>query len=325
MSNHRCYVCGNTLNNREYNFADYHFRTPGLHSYFQCSACDCLQFDFSVDYDGVSLYPSNYYSFKLDNNKTFISKLKWTIRNVRNAYYQTGKGIVGSFIHKVLPCMSIAALYKINVQKNWKILDVGCGNDALMLQHLAQNNYQNLTGIDPFISTEVQDLGGVTVFKKNIYQIDGTFDLITFNHSFEHLPDERDVLMRCKELLSNDGSVLIRIPVVSSYAWEHYKEYWLNLDAPRHVFLHSVKSILMLIEQCGFKSQSLFFDSTSSQFWGSELYKLGLPLSGKTSLYQKAVRALLRCFYSFTKYKTVARLNDSSQGDCCALLIKKAK
>lgn len=323
MSNHHCYVCGNTLNNRDYSFTDYHFRTPGSHRYFQCSVCDCLQYDFSVDYQGVSLYPSNYYSFKVDNNQTLISKIKWMIRNIRNAYYQSGKGILGAFIHQVLPCMSVAALYKINVQKSWKILDVGCGNDALMLQHLAHNNFLNLTGIDPFISKDLQEIGGVTILKKDVHHIEGKFDLITFNHSFEHLPDERDALVRCKELLSNEGSILIRIPVVSSYAWEHYKEHWLNLDAPRHVFLHSIKSISMLVEQCGFKTHSLFFDSTSSQFWGSELYKLGLPLGGKTSLYQKAVRAFLRVFCSLTKYKKVNLLNDNSQGDSIALLIKK--
>ena len=324
MSNQSCYVCGNTINNKAYSFRDFHFRTPGSHSYFQCSVCDCLQLDSAVDYTGVSLYPTDYYSFKIDDKQTLISKLKWLIRDIRNAYYQSGKGAVGALIHQVLPCMSIAALYKINIQKSWKILDVGCGNDALMLQHLSHNKFLDLLGIDPFVIKESQAIGDVTILKKTVHHTDGKFDLITFNHSFEHMSDEREVLVRCQELLSNKGAILIRIPVVSSYAWDHYKEHWLNLDAPRHLFLHSVKSISMLIEQCGFKIDSLFFDSTSSQFWGSELYKSGLPLGGKTSIYQKVARVFLRIFYSLIKFKKVKFLNDSSRGDSIAMLIKRS-
>ena len=323
MKAYQCHVCGNTINNKEYHFSDLHFQTPGSYEYFQCSACECLQFDRNSNNNNISYYPPNYYSFKTDDGRSINSKIKWFLRNFRNSFYESGKGMIGAFLHKILPCMSVAALYKIKLQKNSNILDVGCGNDVLMLQHLSSKQFTNLTGIDPCISKDSHQIGSIRILKKSIDAIDGKFDLITFNHSFEHMTEQRETLKNCRRILTENGLVLIRIPVVDSFAWKYYKEHWANLDAPRHHFLHSTKSITMLIEQCGFHIKTMFYDSTAFQFWGSNLYKSGFPLGGKRSLIEKAVQIAYRIFYSLTMCKKVERLNSESQGDSIALLIEK--
>jgi SAM-dependent methyltransferase len=54
-------------------------------------------------------------------------------------------------------------------------------------------------------------------------------------------------LLRLQEaaasLLACKGIIVVRIPAVSSYAWERYGVAWMQLDAPRHFFLHSPKSM----------------------------------------------------------------------------------
>ena len=61
-------------------------------------------------------------------------------------------------------------------------------------------------------------------------------------------PDQR-TFSAAHDLLNKDGVLLVRVPLSSSWAWEHYRENWVQLDAPRHLYLHSVKSMEVLARQ----------------------------------------------------------------------------
>jgi hypothetical protein len=88
------------------------------------------------------------------------------------------------------------------------------------------------------------------------------------------------MLQTCRQRLSAQGKILLRIPTPESDAWEHYRENWVQLDAPRHLFLHTRASLKMLAEQTGLKIGKWVCDSTDFQYWGSELYRKGVPLNG---------------------------------------------
>jgi hypothetical protein len=111
----------------------------------------------------------------------------------------------------------------------------------------------------------------------------GNWDLITYHHSFEHISAPLEELQKVRELLSETGKCIIRIPVVDSYAWEHYRTDWVQLDAPRHFFLYSLKSFTLLAEKAGLMVEKVEFDSTAFQFWGSEQYKKDIPLDSDRS------------------------------------------
>jgi hypothetical protein len=55
------------------------------------------------------------------------------------------------------------------------------------------------------------------------------------------------------------------------------------LDAPRHFYLHSRKSLTLLVERAGLRIEHLYCDSFALQFWGSEQYRRGIPLFGPRS------------------------------------------
>ena len=102
-------------------------------------------------------------------------------------------------------------------------------------------------------------------------------------NNLEHMPDQITTFENLYRLLKNNRYVMIRIPTVSSYAWRHYKENWVQLDAPRHFFLHSIQSIEHLARSNGFDLSEVVYDSTEFQFIGSELYLKDLSLkSGVT-------------------------------------------
>jgi len=50
------------------------------------------------------------------------------------------------------------------------------------------------------------------------------------------MPNPRNVFEKISGLLSDEGTLLIRIPVMDCFAWKEYGVNWFQLDAPRHFF-----------------------------------------------------------------------------------------
>ena len=111
----------------------------------------------------------------------------------------------------------------------------------------------------------------------------GSFDLITFHHSLEHIPDQDAVLASACRLLAPNGVILVRIPIVASYAWRHYGTNWVEMDPPRHLYLHSRESIRLLAEKSGLDLYATICDSLELEFYGSEQYLRDIPLTAKNS------------------------------------------
>ena len=180
---------------------------------------------------------------------------------------------------------------------------------------MQEAGYQNLTGVDPYLEDDRQERN-VTLLKRTIHELEGTWDLIMLHHTLEHIPDQLATLTSVARLLSGDGRCLVRIPLVSSYAWEHYRENWVQLDAPRHLFLHSSHSIRLVAEQAGLWLLEVQFDSTELQFTGSELYAQDVPLIDREGRFSPAEVLAYR--------KRAERLNVEGRGDQAAFLFGRA-
>src|SRR5690606_8452268 len=136
---------------------------------------------------------------------------------------------------------------------------------------LKETGCKNLTGIDPYLKADIIT-PNVKIYKKHIEELTGKWDFIMLNHSFEHMENPMVILSKIHDILNEGGICMIRIPVSSSDAWEQYKENWVQLDAPRHIFLHSRKSMELLSKNVGLEIFNVFYDSGAFQFWGSEQY-----------------------------------------------------
>ena len=73
--------------------------------------------------------------------------------------------------------------------------------------------------------------------------------------------------------MGDDSILIIRIPVNESVAWELFRENWYQIDAPRHCFIFSERSLKMLMEQEGLTIFDSYYDSLSSQFYISKMYR----------------------------------------------------
>ena len=118
--------------------------------------------------------------------------------------------------------------------------------------------------------------------------------------------------------------MLLRIPVTSCFAWRHYGINWFALDAPRHLYLHTVKSLQLLSQQTGFEILDIDFDSTESQFIKSELYQKGIPDVDR----DKYLRDSHQPIFSkkqIEEFKARAKeLNQNNDGDQATFYLYKA-
>jgi SAM-dependent methyltransferase len=321
MSNLACKVCGNTSNNRIYTAKEMMFGLKDEFEYLECDNCKCLQI-VHIPNDLAKYYPEDYYSYFSKGEEHYIqhSFSKTLKRNLKKSLldqYLHGKGPIGRMLTPKFQGY-YPWIKRDMLTSRSNILDVGCGAGELLLK-MYNDGFRRLTGLDPFIKEDIHYNCGITIHKKTLDQLTEKYDLIMMHHAFEHMDEPLQIIRTIRQLLNPGGVALIRIPVADSYAWHKYGVDWVQLDAPRHIFLHTEKSMQILCDQAGLKLSGVMYDSWSLQFYGSELYKKNIPLrAGKENEVFSGQQ--------MEEFNTEARkLNEKKEGDqACFYLTKES-
>lgn len=313
-----CKICGNNNNNLEvYKLKEMMFGMQEEFDYFKCSNCGCLQiikFPENIE----KYYPANY----LVMPKFRQSALKQYLIKKRTQYLFEHRGLLGKILTMIFGYDSNLYWFsETQLRKDDHILEVGCGRGEL-LEKLSAAGFKNLLGIDPFIEKEIIFNEKLKIIKKELSQIDeNNFDFVMFHHSFEHLKNPVETFELLKKVVKKNGTVLIRIPLIDSYAWETYNTNWVQLDPPRHYFLHTVKSIKYLADKFGFKINKILYDSISMQFWGSEQYKKHIPLMDTKSHLLNPKGSIFTNKEISNFNKQAKELNKSKKGDAACFYL----
>ena len=318
----KCRICDNSKGNKLYEVREMHLGFRDKFTYFQCAVCECLQIA-KIPHNMPIYYPSDYYSFLLPAQQRYKNPIKKIFKIMSDRYAIYKKGILGRFLYTYFPYEFLQIISPLHIKDKSAILDVGCGSGSL-LYTLKEIGHKYLVGVDSYIKEDIEYENGLKIFKKSIHELDGRWDIIMFHHSFEHIPDPIDTFQAVSRLLTERGECLIRIPTVSSYAWDHYRENWVQLDAPRHFFLHSTKSIALSAEKANLTLDRIVYDSTEFQFWGSEQYTRDIPLKDPRSFSVDSSNSIFSD-QEIVEFKQRAKeLNLNDQGDSCAILLRKS-
>jgi SAM-dependent methyltransferase len=308
-----CRICNTSADHPSYTVREMMMGTGEPFTYFQCERCQCLQIA-EIPSDMGKYYPRDYYSYSTTSrDKTGNRLLTWA-RRIRNVSSVCEKGFGNGLVRTLFPNKKLLSLMRLGLTRASRILDVGCGS-GWRLYALRESGFYNTLGVDPFIDSDLTYENGLQVLKRNVNEVEGSWDVVMFHHSLEHIPDQVATLRAAAGLLRPGGTCLIRVPVASSYAWEFYREHWYQIDAPRHFYLHSYESIKLLAEQCGLVLRSTECDSTLDQFRTSDLYKRGLR-SLKEAGFTRSNKSDWK--------RRAAELNRVGRGDQAVFFLSKA-
>lgn len=299
----KCNICGNEENHTIYNAREMFYGTKEPFQYFECGACKCLQI-VEVPEDMTLYYPSNYYTAAIPDILDF------------SPYDSSDEK---DYIAKCLNLFQANYLLGIINSLDCSFLDIGCGA-AGVVRNLSAMGLKRSVGIDAYLCPQHEyESENCNVYSSEIFDIHEKFDVILLNHSLEHMQQHQRVLRKVHELLTDQGVCIIRMPV-ASYAWNMYHTDWYQLDAPRHLIIHSFLSMETLFEQTNFTVKIFYTDSNIYQFISSELYRQDICLEEQRSInmVNYFTEEQINHFAEMTKM-----LNEENLGDQIIIILEK--
>jgi SAM-dependent methyltransferase len=313
-------VCGNRAGNRVFAVREMMFGLRDVFDYVECGACGCLQIA-RAPADLSRYYPGEYYSYGRVEEPSAVRRLA-----LRHRFAQSVGEVdtpLGRFLVKRYGFPPLAEwARRLGLKRSDAVVDVGCGNGSLLVQ-MGAAGFEDLTGLDPYIGGDLVYRRNVRVLKRDLTEYDGKCDAAMFHHSFEHLANPAETLERLSGIVVVGGSVLIRTPVAGNHAWRAYGADWYQIDAPRHIFIHTEASMALIASRAGFEVESIVYDSTGRQFWVSEQYKRDNPLNHPRS-YAVDPSASPFAPAEIDRFETDAQtLNREGQGDQACFYLRR--
>lgn len=316
-----CAVCGHADEAPVHTAREMMFGTGGEYRYRECPDCGTLQL-LDVPDDLSAHYPPDYYSYDDRPRRRLEGLVTWARTRRTQAYLEGGCPLGSLILKRFGPTPTLRMAKAAGLDRSARILDVGCGSGELLLD-LRRDGFCDLTGADPFLDAPIDHGGGLRILKASMDELEGSWDLVMSHHSLEHMPDPAAAFAGLARLAGPDGHVLMRIPVADSHAWREYGTDWVQLDAPRHLFLLTDDAVARLADAAGLDLVRRERDSTAFQFWASEQYRRGIPLRDPRS---HAVDPAASPFApdEMARWSAAAtKLNDEVRGDQAAYLLRR--
>ena len=215
---------------------------------------------------------------------------------------------------------NLQAFLYLGANSRARILDVGCGSGQFV-RMMQLFGYSRATGVDPYVEITP---GRAYVNRADIHTVSEGYDLILFNHSFEHLTDPEVTLHRCGTILSEGGTVLIHVPNPESREFSKYQEHWWGLHAPYHYAIPSRRGLESLAKRCGFRITDSICTSRADHYLYSDEYSRDIsdtdPLSSRREFESETFdrRRLL------SLSRLACALNNEMSGDWICYYLERA-
>ena len=244
-----CEICGMSSWIPKTVVSDIRYNTTGKHFHVKrCKHCGVYTtFNNLKVVDGGQYYPSIYGSF--NTSKTILSsKQSPKVSNIA-----------------IIKRERWAWMYQIHIDKNMKVLDIGCGAGAIGI-YLKETFSCTVAGIEPNPdAAKNASKSGLKVAncKLNDYDTNERFDIIILIHVIEHLDYPLEDLNKVYNMLKPKGKVVIACPNVGSVERIIFGKYWDGWDIPRHIYHFNQKSVKHILETAGFAKISVYYENYS--------------------------------------------------------------
>jgi len=138
-----------------------------------------------------------------------------------------------------------------------RLLDVGCGNGALLARMRSKGWKVEGIDIDPG-ALKVARAAGLAVTRATLADLvdegpQRRFDVIALDHVLEHLHDPVASLRDARRLLAPGGALWLATPNLAALGHRLFGRSWMPLDPPRHLILFSPRALARALHSAGFE------------------------------------------------------------------------
>jgi 2-polyprenyl-3-methyl-5-hydroxy-6-metoxy-1,4-benzoquinol methylase len=236
----KCPICSSVQQRVLFRASDINWKTTTeTFDVVQCGSC------------GVAYtYPQP----SIDQLKKYYPEVYYSIEDLSEEYYA----------NKWRPLQIEKLKIVQQFRKAGKLLDVGCGRGYFLYE--ARSAGFDVEGID--FSEDTANLA------KSRWNLDikaadvvtypypkSKYDVVTLYHSLEHIAQPTTLLEGLRNTLKDNGILVIAVPNFGSIQSRFFRDKWLHLDVPRHLFQYSPKSLSTLVQNNGFTVEGIFLKS----------------------------------------------------------------
>lgn len=173
-------------------------------SIFECQNCGLIQ--KNIDDSWRKLCNKIYENYKIYYQ---ASGAEQKTRDVQTGIFENRTGLIVKYIDSIL-----------HFKNSGNILDVGCGNGALLKSFNTVYPNWSVVGTDlnDQFSSEVTNISPSAVFinNDNLFNSQIKFDVVTLVHCLEHIVSPYEYLIQLAELLKGDGTIIIQVPDIEN-------------------------------------------------------------------------------------------------------------
>jgi len=187
--------------------------------------------------------------------------------------------LIPKFVHDAIVKVFIEKTRGV-INPGQKLLEVGCASGDFLLK--CKKRGMDVTGveIDKVVARRAAGKGLTVLdmsFEAAYQQLkDKKFDVIYMSHVFEHFQYPKTVLADARNLLNDNGKIVLIIPNIKSITHYLFKKDCMHLDVPRHFYHYSPESIRYLAGMNGLAVEKIRFVSGPASFLNSIRYTFGL-------------------------------------------------
>ncbi|HEX7376629.1 MAG TPA: class I SAM-dependent methyltransferase [Pirellulales bacterium] len=137
-----------------------------------------------------------------------------------------------------------------------RLLDFGCGAGAF-LERMRDSGWR-VEGLDlsPLAAQAVMRQRGIQVHVGTLPHADlppDSFDCVTMWQALEHVHQPRETVREARRLLRPRGLLVVAVPNLASWSFEHFGRQWFGLDVPRHLTHFTPSTLNALLAAEGFR------------------------------------------------------------------------
>jgi len=149
--------------------------------------------------------------------------------------------------------------------KPGKILDVGCGHGWL-LSSLNQKWKKYGMDVSEFASRNAKKYAKIYIGDLNDIK-EKNFDFITALHVIEHHPKPEKFIVKLREILNKNGTLILETPDFDSAAARRYGKKFRLLYDKSHISLFSQDSLIRFVRYYGFKVTDIDYPFFETPFF----------------------------------------------------------